>query len=323
MAFCVETTNLKPFILIIAGIYIQFWITSFIATIPNESPKNKSKWSVCKKKMIKIFKIALTIWQIVCIIIVFILDIYDFINYTMDNDHKSNTEWRNFNCFVEILVNSSNVKTCFAGFACLLTWFGEIDIMLQQDALHLSKLLVNQNSNGNIGTWNQVKIIQKKYGTLFAMLALEYLTLFFVYSAVIFPTHWFPASICYIWVWLSLLAILSYIIVVPMLIFTRLCNKCVNVDKYLHYLMCCVGFTTKHDMEHIDEGIAIGKSPFGLITLVVGNVMICTLSQCYWYLGDSYVNALITVLTERNMILYFQNVREKYAKMFRLCTTLF
>eukprot|EP01083_Nonionella_stella_P030500 83571_1 len=121
MGFCIAAANQKPFLILVPGLYIQFWISLFISTANNEKKDNaqanttdidtrnndEKKKSTCKTKIISVAKEALKIYQICILIIVFVLDLLYFIDYLNSSNH---TNWQNFNCLVEIVVTSSNWK---------------------------------------------------------------------------------------------------------------------------------------------------------------------------------------------------------------------
>ena len=107
------------FLIIIPSVYISFWITSFIS--PGSASKNKDTNQTTttpaatanvstKKKCARALKTALKVWQIASILVISCLDIYAFISYTMEYPGKSG--WSHYNCFFQVMVNSSNPKRC-------------------------------------------------------------------------------------------------------------------------------------------------------------------------------------------------------------------
>eukprot|EP01084_Bolivina_argentea_P259753 438420_1 len=133
MGYCVNSDDLTPFIVVIIGAYVQCWINIFIFSVASAQSNNDDdnaekcckccrckcecdKIKSCVAPMIAVTKNLLVIFQIMKIIYVFVLDMIHFNNH-LNDFHVS--KWQNYNCFVEILMNSSNLKTC--GVVSLIT----------------------------------------------------------------------------------------------------------------------------------------------------------------------------------------------------------
>lgn len=373
MTFCLQRANLKPFLVILPGIWIQFWITRFISS-HEKSPdgdraSSLSKCSQIRSRMTKGFRMTLQIWQIPSILGVFALDIIDFVQYIDKHPYETPLSiWFYFNCLVEILINSSNLKTCFSGLAFIqllnvepLSSNESVDHIQSQsaapyvsmnsdsqstqtavDALDSEAMAVN---NGRTlkheiqKEWKKgeremkcfkmsiVKQVYKTRGVLSAVLVVEYQLLYFVIFAVCGCVHVLPSSICYVWVWLSVMCGVGCLqcffgfSIIGLL--SCLCSKFNDDERFWRYLGCLLGLPMENiqDEEPIDLPSLI-RSPTGNVFFVIGWITIPVLAQCYWYLGDLYIDALINVITERDTISYFKLAAQEYDSLFRLCTAL-
>ena len=300
--------------------------------------------------------------------IVFVLDIRDFIKYLNDNPNESG--WTNFNCYVQILVNSSNLKTCFTGLLFIQLFEPNVLDSGHGDQNIDSEITkINGDPDGNqeqyvklaiqAGQVNKdrmqgdtrvdsigeddincfkmsiIKQMVKQDGILSAILAVQY-QLLYVVIMISLLIHLLPAMICYIWVWLSFICGYGCIAYALTACLDCFCGKRIDSMEeekqmcFMSVLFCCLGMPSYEDCEKMEDGKHghqivgyIFRSPFGIISFVVMTVIIPCLSTSYWYLGDTYIDAMGRVLTERKFGNFIAYSEEQYSSMFRLFTTLF
>ena len=87
MGFCLQGANLKPWLVIVPGVYMQYWITSLIININDTKEEEKNELQLnlqenssnksCKSKCMYFMRQTLIIWQMVSVIGVLALDIKD------------------------------------------------------------------------------------------------------------------------------------------------------------------------------------------------------------------------------------------------------
>lgn len=133
---------MKPFVVIAAGIFVEYWVVTIISsTTKSESDKSPKEeidlaqtmdkgagnpsstqapsnstdttpsttWESFKSWCISAFKMALKIWQIISALTILSLDIMALVEYV--KDHPDQSGWTQYSCYVQICTNSANYKT--------------------------------------------------------------------------------------------------------------------------------------------------------------------------------------------------------------------
>merc|ERR1711920_867736 len=115
------------------------------------------------------------------------------------------------------------------------------------------------------------------------------LFLYFLYLILSIPvwiTHTIPAFFVYIWI--PLIGLVLFTIILSFIQCVSMCNaKCGNA------LSCLIGVPQTRSK--------ITESPIGLMTIVFTWSMLPALCQCYWYVGNGYMEAFASVMTGRSM----------------------
>ena len=285
--------------ILIPGIYIQYWIVSLI-TMKSESssPKTElllndnavthhtSKKTVC----IDLFKTILKLWQTVSVAAILVLDIWHFMDYK--KTHSTSPRWSHYNCYVEIIVNSSNFKTITTYLMFYNSIFADSDL--------------------------QKETLSKIFSGLVS-----------IFCFMILPigiTHWIPSVVCFCWIVLCAAVIYA--------IFYGILYLClVKKVRGRRIYSCMFGLGDFKDLETIiDEsdgnmdkivdGI-VSKAPLFLILMISFVFVIPILSQCYWYQGKlSYIGAFIQVITERSVQEYLANITNEFSTFLRFLATI-
>eukprot|EP01083_Nonionella_stella_P016188 45271_1 len=365
MGFCIAIADQKPFLILVPGLFIQFWISLFISrssdtnknqgdsqSNPNDTnDKDESaseKKKSCKSKMISFAKETLKIYQICSLIIVFVLDVLHFIDYL---NHSSNIGWWNFNCLIEIIVSSSNWKRTLIQTVVMAGTYKRPGNTMIATQRH-----INENANGGqetqsdhtiqvnkaqTGETNQnifgvhniqddvfiTKTIRNEEGILLAVYFVLIRVLTWCTIACVMFTHFIPGLVCYIWV--PIVFMIAYAVVTFIVIFWHcgLCHKikCCDYHMFLRQL-CGIGYYKGRMSDEDDDGDKRKKLKVGPLlwsTVFLGFFVCPVLAQCYWYLGDSYIDAFIAVMTERKIDLYFKHLLESPSNVFRCISTVF
>lgn len=297
MAFCLLEENLKPFAIIIPGIYIQFWIVTIISYRTNKTRPSQNEELLLnehaemvstvaylpavslKSKCFNVFKSALKIWQIVSVAGILALDILHFVTHV--KNHQELSAWSHYNCMVEIISSSSNLKTFLANVSWMFAM--EKDGPIRADA--------------DILSW-----------VFFYMMIIN-----LIMGIPIFLTHLFPALFCYCWFWIPL--------VVLMFKSVHLLERNQFLQK--HERVFSRLFGVHLDNADDDDLSNIMKSPLILITITICMFTIPLLSMCYLYSGNwEYVDSFVEVLTERSILNYISNVCNTFSSMFRFLSTI-
>ena len=249
------------------------------------SPPTTTLKSAC----IDAFKTTLKLWQIVSVAAILVLDIMHFVNHI--KQHRDHSGWIHYNCYVEIILSSSNFKTFWANF---MTMISALDYKS-----HLGLL----------------------FWIFGALLVIEGMLIF-----PTFCTHLIPAFATYCWVWI--VCIIPYRLLLFCLLRWREKQEHKRLSSALY---CCLGLDVdslekskekEGDDRFLEDEAAFQKSPLVLIILVLCFLMIPGLSQCYWYSGHwSYIESFVEVFTERPIKQYLSNVTNEYTSMFRFLTT--
>eukprot|EP01083_Nonionella_stella_P226322 803889_1 len=286
-ASCMPAEELKPLYVICIGIYVQWWIASIISSRKkntaadeheSEESATKVKTPSLKANCIHVTVLLLKVWQIISIIVICALDILYFVDYMQAMPHKS--EWSHYLCFVQILTNSSNLKRCLVN---VVVYTGSIKF-----------------KDG----WRAV--IKDEYHEEGALHAI------FVFVMVIWLqllgwslgfVVFLPGFVCYIWIVFALFLVICTIIGFALAV----TGGKDDLKKYQIVALYALGISPKwanfkniNDSEETPEMKQIFvKMPIMMIG-VIFVVLLCTLSQSYWYSGHyDYIQSFVAVMTER------------------------
>eukprot|EP01083_Nonionella_stella_P188085 692531_1 len=309
---CVNPAETKPFLVLIPSVFIQFWISSLLSKgnrnsnseedrqDPNRTSINSppvdspSSW---KSSCVKTVKNGLKIWQITSIIIIFIMDILDYIE--SKNSHKDRSGWQHYNCFVQIMLNSSNFKTCLVG--------GFVTLWTFQDIVR------SHHSHDDFGRMDAIKQLHREQD----------------------GTHVIPGLLCYIWIMIGL-SIVFICVFVPIVYVISICNgtqggfvgvKYEHLKKYQKVIIHAVGFKPEmfkdaSDPNNVNNAEWL-KSPFFTMVIVL-SALLPALSTIYWYSGKyDYFESFVMVLTERSITIYFSNIFNGFTTIFRFVSQVF
>ena len=294
MAFCLQDEILKPYVLNVIGIYIQFWVVTFItlkdgmAQIHPEETKSLND-RMPRKSFLPtaavLFKNALRIWQIGSMAAIFFLDIRHFMNHAQL--HSNESAWSQYNCYTEIMLSSSNFQNFWTNLSIVYIF------------------------------WSN-----KRNGALWFYLPLNVLmAIVFVSIVPIFCTHIVPAIVCYCWFWIP------FYLVYTACYLCCIFFTCFAFNPGHPILLCCFGIAP-NVFDDMDEDQVLGvveliKSPAPLSLLVVCVFMIPGLAQSYWYSEQrNYIESIMEALTERRSVQYFEHVFDESVSGFRFFTTI-
>ena len=127
MTACLEPQTLQPFVVIIIGIWIQYWVSFLIDQLSKNNSQssqliNKSDNNTCKSCMNK-FKLVLPsillLWQIISMSLNFMVDFNAFYDYYTITDESV---FQMYNCYARIIVTSSNFKKAFSLLTTFMVW---------------------------------------------------------------------------------------------------------------------------------------------------------------------------------------------------------
>lgn len=348
MGYCLAVTDLKPFLIIFPGLFIQHLISLFILSgkskhANNEESSPKSGW---KTKCKRFLKLTLIVYQIISMIMVFYFDINDLVIFIKQNNEGSILKllFTDYNCFIQIWVNSPNWKRC-----------GSIVF-----ALHSMQLLGNEERNNhytqNVEMQNQdevesgleitqnddslSKLIRREINSILRLkngkfhLALVFLAcLYLLLLGPALITHTGPSFIVYCWIIILFLIILFVIIKLMRIVMSF--NCCCEWWKQHGLNIFGLEFTQKiiDEQGRLDTSSefvnGLYKSPvFYMWTYTL--YLFLVLSMAYFYSGlidgnggSSYINAVITVLSERKVTDYINDSTKSFGDRFRMIAALF
>lgn len=341
---CIEPESLQPFIFIILGIWIQYWI-NFIIDERNNKPKSKEKdtgtCKSCWNSFKKVLPTILLLYQIASMLMTFYLDITQLRDYHINNYSNS---WpslaKTYNCYTQIIIVSSNAKRSFSLGISLGAWLytrcflkhrddfdDKNDIEMGRTDNHQRTDTVDNTDSEQVKTcWD---CINKPLNWIRWILATIYLIVFFPS----FFTHGIIAMGVFIWICLAIYG-LCLLISIIVYMFRKCCdNKYwdligggVEIEAFCVYLRCCCRKKSwnpdKMDIKHHKVSLKGWASPLSFTAALLAYTVV-VLAVSYWYGGDRYLEAITRVYNERKISDYFKNMVNSAIDGFKLFTAIF
>eukprot|EP01084_Bolivina_argentea_P178878 309160_1 len=222
---CMDVADMQPIWLIVVGTFLQQII---VLIIQDKMPDGKYEggfftvWvpsesnNTCIRYSSKAFKFVLVCWQIMSIILIFILDCI----HLSDNYYNSNNGYQ---CYAQVLIYSSNLKTIIVNIAIPTIRFIDY-IFFYDEWTHLEK---HDNQS-----WSSF------LGISIPLLIVSWIA-FLPYIPVIFSHLLFGLGV-YIWVWIAgvipLIIIYGFMFCVTFL--SDHCDNCESVLKMMWNIGC-------------------------------------------------------------------------------------
>ena len=346
---CIETESLQPFIFIILGIWMQYWI-NFIIDQRNNKPKSKEKKTessckACWNKFKVILPTILLLWQITSMLINFYFDFTQLAEY--HSNHKDNDAAalpKSYNCYAQVIIVSSNAKKSFSlGISfgawlytrCFLKHRKDYDDDKNTEDIDDIEM---QSDNDRTDTANQQETNNWTFwDCINKPLKLVYWLLAFIYLIIFFPsffTHGIVGMAVYCWIMLIVYGICLLISFIVYL-FKKCCNNKWwdliggggEYEALCIYLCdCCFRKKSwdpnKMDIEKHKKSLKGWNSPLSFTAALLGYTMV-VLACSYWYSGNGYFEAIDRVITERKTGDYFESMVNSAVDIYKLFAAVF
>eukprot|EP01084_Bolivina_argentea_P129375 228498_1 len=128
---------------------------------------------------------------------VFAIDMITFTKYK--NTNNSNTGWDNYNCYAQILFNSSNLKRVWSFFIIV---YGGLQVHIVDDYDDINEQIASVNAPTNITSTPNIyksKITKQLIQSLAIIIAL-----YILICLPVFITHYVAGIFAYCWICISL-----------------------------------------------------------------------------------------------------------------------
>eukprot|EP01084_Bolivina_argentea_P155794 271489_1 len=335
MSSCVAVVDLKPFTLILIGLFIQYWISFFISQTKKQSKsetitKSKTERKLCPSISItRLFKTILLLWQIISIIFVFALDIMHLVKY-LDND-KSKIGWQgwlNYNCYAQTVLNSSNLKRVISVFSfdSLDDDEEEEDEMAVQTQIEITSIEPTRDTQETEGAGDALSVmdqenvnrpIQIPNRTMLNQQLKKVLRwlvkLYFASAGPCLLTHYVSGMVCYCWIGVIIFVGITLYFAIIYVLERFTCCKNKWLIPFGGNLLSTFPYNGGKWDSWNGPVVFVGFYFFFVIVM---------LSMSYWYTGQSYITSIGTVMTERKIVDYMLIMQESFVNKYRFIVTL-